>query len=124
MAAKVIPFPKTSGPDLNEIEKLIRLWLTEMSESRDFVDTIAARMMTFIDAYASKTFEPIFNLAAPPHLSAEERHSLLVSIETGVDNTAVQVQEMVNRIIVERLFLEVEIYESAQKRQSRHYPTV
>ena len=122
MAARIIPFPKASEPNISEIERLIRLWLAEMSDSRDFVETITARMLAFINQYANWTFEPVFNLAVPSGLSPAEMRSLVVSIETGVDNTAIQVQEMVNRIIVERLFLEVEIYECGNRIENRNCP--
>jgi hypothetical protein len=122
MAARIIPFPKASEPNISEIERLIRLWLAEMSDSRDFVETITARMMAFINKYTNRTFEPVFNLAVPPGLSPAQMRSLVVSIETGVDNTAIQVQEMINRIIVERLFLEVEIYECGNRIESRNCP--
>lgn len=115
MAAKVIPFPTQSEPNLTEIEILIREWLFNISEEHDFIEHVATRMMSFISNYANKWFEPTFNLAVPPTLTLEERKTLAVSIETGVDDTAKQVQEMVNKIIVERFFLEVEMYESREK---------
>ncbi|MBP2662192.1 MAG: hypothetical protein H6Q71_140 [Firmicutes bacterium] len=115
MAAKVIPFPTQSEPNLTEIEILIREWLFNISEEHDFIEHVATRMMSFISNYANKWFEPTFNLAVPPTLTLEERKTLVVSIETGVDDTAKQVQEMVNKIIVERFFLEVEMYESREK---------
>jgi len=115
LAAKVIPFPTQSEPNLTEIEILIREWLFNISEEHDFIEHVATRMMSFISNYANKWFEPTFNLAVPPTLTLEERKTLVVSIETGVDDTAKQVQEMVNKIIVERFFLEVEMYESREK---------
>jgi hypothetical protein len=115
LAAKVIPFPTQSEPNLTEIEILIREWLFNISEEHDFIEHVATRMMNFISNYANKWFEPTFNLAVPPTLTLEERKTLVVSIETGVDDTAKQVQEMVNKIIVERFFLEVEMYESREK---------
>ena len=111
----MIPFPTQSEPNLTEIEILIREWLFNISEEHDFIEHVATRMMSFISNYANKWFEPTFNLAVPPTLTLEERKTLVVSIETGVDDTAKQVQEMVNKIIVERFFLEVEMYESREK---------
>ncbi|WP_094605388.1 hypothetical protein SPSIL_001990 [Sporomusa silvacetica DSM 10669] len=115
MAAQVIPFPAKSEPNLTEMEKLIREWLFNVSEDEDFIETVASRMMNFINNYANKWFEPTFNLVVPSTLTLEERKALWVSIETGVDDTAKQVQEMINKIIVERFFLEIEIYESKEK---------
>jgi len=115
LVAKVIPFPTQSEPNLTEIEMLIREWLFNISEEHDFIEHVATRMMSFISNYANKWFEPTFNLPVPPTLTLEERKTLVASIETGVDDTAKQVQEMVNKIIVERFFLEVEMYESREK---------
>lgn len=112
MIASVIPFPKKAEPDLSEVEKLIRKWLTEMAASGDEIEYVVERMMFFIDNYASKTFEPTFDLPIPPSFSKEQAEAMLKSIEKGVDTTAQEVQEMINRIIIERLFLEMEIYES------------
>ena len=119
MTAKVIPFPDRSEPNLSEIEQLIRSWLLNIAEDPEFVEQVAGRMMSFIQGYANKWFEPAFNLVVPPTLSLEERKALWRSIETGVDETARQVQEMINRIIVERFFLEVELYE---RREQAAYP--
>jgi hypothetical protein len=120
LAAKVIPFPQKSEINLTEIEWLIRKWLIEMSENCDLIEHVTERMMSFIDKYTNKWFEPTFNLAVPPHFTQEEASALLVSIEEGVDNTASQVHEMINRIIVERFFLEIEIYESLKKAEKQH----
>ena len=72
--------------------------------------------MFFIDKYVSKTFEPIIDLPAPKNLSREEAEAILSSIEKGIDHTAQEVQDMINRIIIERLYLELEIYESKSPR--------
>lgn len=117
MPAKVIPFPDKSEPNLSNIETLIREWLFNVSDDPDFIERVAVRMMSFINNYANKWFEPTFNLLVPPTLTLAERKALWTSIETGVDDTAKQVQEMINRIIVERFFLEIEIDESRQKRE-------
>ncbi len=112
MTAKVIPFPKKPGQNLTEIERLMRKWLAEISENKDLIEYVTNRMMIFIKKYASQSFEPTFNLPVPPNFSKEEAEALLRSIEKGVDDTAGQVQEMINKIIIERFFLEIEIYES------------
>ena len=112
MAASIIPFPKNHDQNLPEVEQLIRQWLTEMAASSDAVENIAERMMVFINKYATKEFEPTFDLPVPPNVSAEQAQALLASIEKGIDTTAQEVQEMINRIIIERLFLELEIYEN------------
>lgn len=118
MTAKVIPFPQRSEPNLTEIEKLIRQWLAEMSSNNELIEHVAGRMMDFIDKYTNKTFEPTFNLAVPPNLTEAEVKALLASIEKGADNTADQVHRMINEIIVERFFLEIDLYESSRKESS------
>ena len=115
MAAKLIPFPDRSEPDLTEIETVIRQWLLYMSDETDFIETVAERMMSFIANYTDKWIEPTFDLVVPSTLSLEDRRNLLTSIEKGVDDLSGQVQEMVNRIIIERFFFEVEFYESQKK---------
>lgn len=115
MAAKIIAFPDKSVPSATEIENVIREWLLHLSEDQEFIDTVAERMMNFIMNYTDKWVEPTFDLVVPATLSHEDRKTLLESIEKGVDDTARQVQEMVNRIIIERFFLEVDIYQSRKK---------
>jgi len=115
LTAKVIPFPKKPEQNLTETERLIRKWLVEMSTDNDLIEYVVDRMIMFIDKYANKSFEPTFNLSVPPNLSKEEAEALLLSIEKGVDNTAEQVCEMVNKIIVERFFLEIELYQMRKK---------
>lgn len=115
MAASVIPFPQTPGQDLPEIENLIRNCLVEISANHDLIESVTGRMMDFIEKYASQSFEPTFNLPVPPGFSKEDAEALRCSIEKGVDNTAEQVQEMINKIVMERFLLEIEIYENRAK---------
>lgn len=116
MEAKIIPFPDKFKPNLAEIEKIIRGWLLDISAEPEFIDTVTVRMMSFINDYTNKWFEPVFNLAVPPTLTPEEKKALAASIDAGVVETAIEIQEMIHKIIVERFFLEVEIYESQVKR--------
>lgn len=110
MAAKVVPFPKVVGHSVNEVEALIRKWLEQMGEGTELTEHVVKNMMVFIEQYATKMFEPVFNLAVPPNLSKEAADALVASIEEGMDGVAIQVQEIINRIIVERFFLEIEIF--------------
>ena len=110
MTARIVPFPANAGQDRDEVEILLRKWLAELSPDSRFVNGVTERMLSFINNYASKTFEPAFNLAAPANMSEQEAAALLQSIEQGVGQSAREVQEMINRIIVERFLLEVELY--------------
>lgn len=114
MAATMIPFPRRSEQTSSEIEQVIRKWLNKISADYDLVNHVTERMLVFINQYACKTFEPAFNLPAPANMSAKEADAMLLSIQEGVDQAAEQVQEMINRIIVERFFLEIELYELAR----------
>lgn len=121
MAAEVIPFPQKSEFNLTEIEQFFRKWLSELSGDSELIEHVTARMMAFVDKYTNKWFEPTFNLAVPSHLTQEEVQKLLTTIEKGVDDSANQVHEMINRIIVERFFLEVEIYENLRSQKKQRY---
>ena len=115
MAATIVPFPAKVEQDTNEVDKLIRKWLDGITTDPDMIDSVATRMMTFITTYASETFEPSFNLVVPPGFSQENTDALLKSLEKGVNGIADQVQQMVNRIIIERFFLEVQLYEKENR---------
>lgn len=112
MAAKVIPLPQKDDYNVNDVENLIRKWLAELSTDEALIETVTNRMVLFIDTYANTWFEPVFNLPVPAHFSQEEAEAILASIEKGMDHTASQVQTMINKIIVERFFLEIELYET------------
>lgn len=112
MAAKVIPLPQKDDYNVNDVENLIRKWLAELSTDEALIETVTNRMVLFIDTYANTWFEPVFNLPVPAHFSQEEAEAMLASIEKGMDHTASQVQIMINKIIVERFFLEIELYET------------
>ncbi|HWR44995.1 hypothetical protein [Sporomusa sp.] len=114
MAATIIPFPKKQGQDLTQVELLIRKWLSKLSNNNDLTECVVERMMLYVGQYGNKLFEPTFNLPVPPNFSKEEAEAMLCSIEKGVDDIAVQVQEMISRIIIERFFLEIELYENRQ----------
>lgn len=115
MAAKILAFPNKSEPDFSEIEGVVREWLLKIDNDQEFIDAVAGRMMSFIADYTDQWVEPTFDLVVPSTLSLEDRQALLLSIEKGIDDMAGQIQEMVNRIIVERFFLEVDIYHNQKK---------
>lgn len=109
--AKIARFPVQSGQGPEALEGLIRKYLAEMIVDPDSIEAIAERMMFFIDNYLNIWFNPAFDLVVPP-MSQEQADALLLSLEKGVDAAAEQINTMVNRIIIERLFLEVEIYQN------------
>ena len=114
LTAKIIPFP-TPVPiesPWEEVDGHIRAYLAEIKSDIFFIDYVANRMKDFIDKYASKSFEPIFNLIVPPNLSREQADALLLSVDKGMQGTIEEVQDMVRKIIVERLHLEIQVYES------------
>jgi len=114
LTAKIIPFPtpiQTESP-WEELDRYIREYLGEIAVDNDFINNVGKRMRIFIEKYASKSFEPTFNLVVPPNLSLEQADALLLSIDKGVQDTAEEMQDMVRNIIIERLHLEIEIYTS------------
>lgn len=115
MTAKIIPFPTKPQTPWEEVDIHIRAYLAEITSDKDFINDIANRMKHFIEKYASKSFDPTFNLIVPPNMSSEQAEALLVSIDKGVQETAEDVQDMVRKIIVERLHREIEIYISQKK---------
>lgn len=112
MTAKIILFPTQTESLLEEINRYIRAYLAEVRADNDFINYVSHRMKIFIEKYASKSFEPTLNLVVPPNLSQEQADALLLSIDKGISDTAKEVQDMVSSIILERLQLEIQIYES------------
>jgi len=114
LTAKLVFFstPIQTERPWEEVDRHIRAYLTELAADRDFTDYVGNRMKIFVEKYASKSFEPAFNLIVPPNLSREQADALLVSIDKGVQGTAEEVQDMISKIIIERLQLEIEIYKS------------
>ena len=115
MTAKIILFPIQTESPWEKVDRHIRAYLAEIAADKTFINYVGNRMKDFIGKYASKSFEPTFNLIVPPNLSREQANALLFSIDKGVQNTAEQVQDMVSKIITERLHLEIEIYTSQKK---------
>jgi len=116
MAASVVLFPAKS--EHTEIDRLIRRYLGELSADTELRDSVAARMKIYIDRFANKTFEPIFDLAVPANMSHQETQALLRSIERGVDAAGEQYEKMICEIIIERLFFEVEMFEYRKKKRA------
>ncbi|MDR3561600.1 MAG: hypothetical protein P4N59_09220 [Negativicutes bacterium] len=110
MTAKIIPFPTQTEVSLTTIDKKLRVYLAELTGDNQLVEHVAERMKTFIKKYTYKTFSPEFDLPLPP-LSPAQTKTFSQALERGVQNVVIQVQDMINQIIFERLFLEVEIYE-------------
>jgi hypothetical protein len=117
LAAILVPFPVKPDNNLTELDKIIRKWLAELSADPDLIHHVAERMISFIDNYASKTFEPTFNLPVPEHTSKQEAEALLAAIDKGMQATGEEVLEMINKIIVERFFLEIQLYELETKQK-------
>ncbi len=119
MAARIVPFP--AQPAHNEVDSRIRLCLSEMSSDEALIDAVATRMKFFIDRFACKTFRPVFDLVVPAGMTKDDAQALMRSIEKGVDAAAEQVEKRICEIIIERLFLEVEIYKNRARQKS--YPS-
>ncbi len=112
MPAKIIPFPYQNTSALDEIDQRIRASLASMSLDETLINHVGDRMKNYIEKYASTAFDCRFNLPVPYYMAQEERNALLKAVEAGIQDTADQVQEMVNQIILERISLEIELYES------------
>lgn len=109
--AQITPFPRKTAKDVDLVADAVRNWLAAMTADDVLIDKVAARMKLFIETYADTWFEPTFNLAVPATLSPAETAALFASVEKGVDQAAEQVNETISKIIIERLQLEVQIYE-------------
>jgi len=118
MTAKIIAFSKEREQIPEKFDRLLRVYLTEMTTDSILVDYVGNRMKTFVEKYANIWFEPTLNLDVPPNMSQEQIDALLSSIEVGIQKHAIQVQEMVSNIIFERLYLEIEIYKTLTKNKS------
>jgi len=120
LTAKIVffPAPKQIENSWEEVNTHIRAYLMEIEANQDFINFVGNRMKDFVEKYASKSFEPHFNLTVPPNLSQEQADALLISIDKGIQDTAEEVQDMISKIIIERLQLEIEIYQS---QKSIHY---
>ncbi|HWQ62505.1 MAG TPA: hypothetical protein VN521_09355 [Negativicutes bacterium] len=116
MPARIVAFPAERAQD--EVDGRIRRYLAEVSTDAELVETVATRMKFFIDCFAAKTFRPVFDLAVPAGMSKEETRVLIRSIEKGVDAAAEKVEKMMCEIVIERLFLEVEIYKTRRTADS------
>lgn len=112
--AQITPFPRKTQKDVALVTDKIREYLAAMATDDAMVNKLAARMNLFIETYADIWFEPTFNLAVPSTMSQEETAALLLSIEKGVDQAAEQVNEIISKIIIERLLFEVQIYQNTR----------
>jgi len=118
LAAKVIQFPaqiepNPAQPNLADIEKRIRATLAALTADSQLIEHVTARMMVFIKKYTFKNFEPSFTLPVRP-MSKEQTKAFLAALADGMRDVAGQVQDMMSQIVIERLFLEIEIYENAR----------
>ena len=89
----------------------MRKWLREVSPDEELIDEVCDQLMYFVNKYTIKTFEPFFNLVAPPGMTGEQADALLASIDKGFAEMNRQVNDMINQIIVERFFVELELYD-------------
>lgn len=117
MIGKIVPFPIAKESPAEELDTYIRAYLNEMIADKDFINVVANRMKNFIEKYATSSFEPTFTLVVPPNLSREQADVLLASIDEGIQATAKEVQEMMRKIIFERLELEIQLYNSKKNIQ-------
>ena len=118
MTTKIIPFPHKLDPGVTDIEGVIKNWLAVVSTDEKLNEQVLKRMIDYITEYTSNYFEPKFDLPIPSFLTEAQTKAIVQSVEKGIDDTVFQVQEMVNKIIVERFFLEIELYQ-AHTRQKK-----
>jgi hypothetical protein len=110
VTARIFQFPSQPEPNLLDIERRIRASLAGLSADEQMIEHVAERMMAFIKNYTHKTFEPNFSLPMRT-LSQEQSKAFLAALDKGIDGIAEQVQDMISKIVIERLFLEIELYE-------------
>ncbi|CUH97365.1 hypothetical protein P22_3493 [Propionispora sp. 2/2-37] len=118
MTAKVVTFPTQTEQLAEEMDRMIRIYLFELTGNKDLVRHVGDRMKDFISKYATKTFEPCFHLAVPAGMPQQQIDRLLASVDEGFQKNALEVQEMINKIIFERLYLEIELYDNMRKHKT------
>lgn len=118
MSAQVIEFPSVmeqpkdgKTQTLDAIDQLIRLTLNSMNLEEDLVNHVVGRMRDYIDQYASTEFNCKFDMLVPTHTTQSEKEAMKDCLDKGIDELANQVQTMVNKIIMERVMLEIKIYQ-------------
>lgn len=118
MPAQLIEFPSTKVqlPSENEriladVDRLIRLTLNSMNLDEELINHVAERIRDFVEKYASVTFNCRFDLAVPHCTTQEEKAVMQTCLDKGIEGLAAQVQGMVNKIIMERVMLEIEMFQ-------------
>lgn len=112
--ANIVPFPGKTKKNVNPVADMIIKYLAAISNDCAMIAEVSAQMNTFVETYADIWFEPTFDLELPAAMTKKETAALLLSIEKGVDRAAEQVNEIISKIVIERLLLEVQIYEDRQ----------
>jgi hypothetical protein len=118
MPAQVILFPTSieqpqnqNDQILEDVDQLIRKTLAMMNHDENLINQVAGRMKDYVEKYASITFNCKIDMEVPHHASLEEKDVMRACLDKGIENLASQVQGMVNKIIMERIMLEIKIYE-------------
>ena len=112
MDTKVILFPLREKAPWDTADEYIRNYLSKITTDKTFINHISQRMRHYIEKYAHKSFEPTFDFVVPPDFSQEYADAMVAALDAGIQAVALEVQDMMRKIIIERLFFEIEIYEN------------
>ncbi len=118
MTAKIVSFPTPNDQMLQEMDRLIRAYLFELTGNPELTEQVGDRMSHFVANYANKTFEPCFNLPLPPDMPQQQIDHLMGAIDEGFQQNCREINEMISKIIFERMYFEVEYYEQLNSRPS------
>jgi hypothetical protein len=107
--ADILPFPTKPVRDWAEIEKSLRAVLAQPGVPADMVEAVVTGMKPVVLKY-SRGFSTSLNLRLPAGATAQEGEAIGDAVRTCLTEMERQFQELMHEVLLDRLYLEIELY--------------
>ena len=104
---EVIQFPTRAVRDRVAVEKTIREMLDQSGASPGMIEEVCSRMKDFFEVWTAAQLSLSYQL---PDLPEELRAAIQNSIEKGLKQLSEQMIDYTNKLLFDRLKLEIELY--------------
>ena len=111
----VINFPTRAEHEWKKVEQSIRKVLHETDASEDMMQEILKKMEQAYDKYNAR-FNVKLSLALPANTTPTEKETIATNFTKSFRDLESQVQDFMQEILIDRLLLEIQLYNARQKK--------
>lgn len=115
--SNIIEFPTRAEHSWKIVEKSIRSILKDTSAATEMQDEILEKMKKAHEKYNAK-FKINFSIQMPASATEQEKKSISNDLKKSFTTLENQVQELMQEIFLDRLLLEIQLYNARNKTET------